>query len=41
MYGASVDKYMCTPLCPCDVTYKAKFESKVSGSGLEISKKPN
>jgi len=27
-YGGSVDKYMCTPLCPCDQTHKSQFEMK-------------
>lgn len=28
VYGASVDKFMCTDLCPCDETHKELFEFK-------------
>ena len=38
MYGGSVDFYMCTPVCPCDIIYKEKFKSAVSkGKGFEYT----
>lgn len=35
MYGETIDKYMCTPVCPCDEKYKKLFTEATAGKGFE------
>merc|ERR1712039_308289 len=35
-YGGFIDYYMCTPVCPCNIGGKAKYDKKVGTSGFEF-----
>lgn len=39
MYGGSVDRYMCTGLCPCDIAHKDKYKAATE-KGFEFTIDP-
>lgn len=34
MYGGTMDKYMCTGICPCDVKHKDLYKAATAGKGF-------
>jgi len=38
MYGVTVDKFMCTGVCPCPSDKLSEFNDKASGTGFEAVK---
>jgi len=41
MYGGSIDRYMCTPACPCDPAHKALYQKATeSTTGFKFTVSP-